>query len=211
MQNKSIKSILKATIFNIIVAFFIVITVSLIFVRFGKEKFLMATSFIDIVTVNRTDIDRNNPDLESNIKTATDGNQILINPPYYGENYANLKIDSLGIDLPIYYGKTLDILKNGVGHDNSSYFPGEGGTIILLGHNFGRLLAKLAEIKLGDTINVDTSYGAYTYSVYDTQVVDENDTYKLPIQKDEEILMIYTCWPINNIGYTTDRYVVYAK
>ena len=30
-------------------------------------------------------------------------------------------------------------------------------------------------------------------------------------EKDEEILMCYTCYPFNNIGYATQRYVVYAK
>ena len=42
-------------------------------------------------------------------------------------------------------------------------------------------------------------------------IVKETETYKLPIQKEEEILMIYTCWPINNVTYATKRYVVYAK
>ena len=41
--------------------------------------------------------------------------------------------------------------------------------------------------------------------------MNENEVNKVPIQEEEEILMIYTCWPINNIGYATDRYVVYAK
>jgi sortase A len=43
------------------------------------------------------------------------------------------------------------------------------------------------------------------------QIVEETETDKLPIQKDEEKLMIYTCYPFNNIGYTTQRYVVYAN
>ena len=30
-------------------------------------------------------------------------------------------------------------------------------------------------------------------------------------QKEKEILMVYTCYPFNNIGYTTQRYVVYAE
>ena len=40
---------------------------------------------------------------------------------------------------------------------------------------------------------------------------EENETDKLPIQKDKEILMIYTCYPFVYVGYTTQRYVVYAE
>ena len=36
------------------------------------------------------------------------------------------------------------------------------------------------------------------------------DVDELPVQKGEEILMLYTCWPINNIGHASERYVVYA-
>lgn len=136
---------------------------------------------------------------------------ILRYGPDYGENYATLKIPSIGIELPIYYGKTMDLLKNGVGHDNSSYFPGEGGSIVMMGHNYNRLLGKLPDVKIGDSVQVVTNYGEFNYTIYNTQVVEETETNKVPIQAAQEILMIYTCWPINNIGYTTQRYVVYAK
>ena len=49
------------------------------------------------------------------------------------------------------------------------------------------------------------------YKVYDSKVVGENDTSEAPIKNDEEILIIYTCWPINNIGHADERYLVYAK
>ena len=38
-----------------------------------------------------------------------------------------------------------------------------------------------------------------------------NYTINGEVTKDKEILMIYTCYPFNNIGYTTQRYVVYAE
>lgn len=209
MQNKKIKQGIKATIFWIIVAFLIVIILGLIAIKFGKEKFLMATNFIDVITVNNnSDIQKMDPVLQTFEEEEI---TILRNCPDYGENYAMLKIPSIEVELPVYYGKTMDLLKNGVGHDNSSYFPGEGGSIIMMGHNYSRLLGKLPNVKVGDSIQVTTNYGEFNYTVYNTQVVEETQTDKVPIQLDEEILMIYTCWPINNIGYATQRYVVYAK
>ena len=41
--------------------------------------------------------------------------------------------------------------------------------------------------------------------------MNETDIDALPIKDNKEILMIYTCYPFNNIGYATQRYVVYAE
>ena len=49
--------------------------------------------------------------------------------------YATIKIPKIDVDLPVYYGDSLDVLKKGVGHSSGSYFPGEGGSIIYMGHN----------------------------------------------------------------------------
>ena len=102
-------------------------------------------------------------------------------------------------------------MKKGVGHSSGSYFPGEGGSIIYMGHNSKKVFRKFSELKLGDEITVNTSYGEYIYKIYDMKLINENEIEELPIQKDKEILMVYTCYPFNNIGYATQRYVVYAE
>ena len=169
----------------------------------------MATKLIDMTAIQTdTDVEKKAPVLQTfEEEQAT----ILRYGPDYGENYATLKIPSIEVNLPIYYGKTMDLLKNGVGHDNSSYFPGEGGSVIMMGHNYSRLLGKLTNVKIGDSVQVVTNYGEFDYTIYHTQVVEETQTNEVPIQAKEEVLMIYTCWPINNIGYATQRFVVYAK
>ena len=138
-------------------------------------------------------------------------NNVLINYPTYGSKYATLKIESINLELPVYYGASYTILKSGIAHDENSYFPGEGGSIILAGHNFKTFLANLPKVNLGDKIQLETTYGTFNYDVYDTQIVEETDVDKVPIQEEKEILMIYTCWPINNIGHASQRYVVYAN
>lgn len=203
------KKTIKATILALIVAFLIVMVICIVSVKFGKEKFLMATKLINMITIQtNSDVQKSPPVLQTFEEEKV---TVLRYGPDYGENYGTLKIPSINLELPIYYGKTMDLLKNGVGHDNSSYFPGEGGSIVMMGHNYNRLLGKLPNVKVGDLIQVVTNYGEFSYTVYNAQVVEETETNKVPIQGNEEILMIYTCWPINNIGYATERYVVYAK
>ena len=80
-----------------------------------------------------------------------------------------------------------------------------------MGHNFKSFLARLPEIKIGDKILIQTSYGTFEYTMYESKIVHETDLGAAPIQQEEERLIIYTCYPINNIGHAYQRYLVYAK
>jgi len=205
MLNKSKKEILvKATIKNIMVAFvYIAIFFIIIITLFGKD-IKKVSSLINLVSIKTS-----NKILED-IKFDTINNT-LTNYPEYGTKYAKLKIPSLDIDLPVYYGDTLAILKNGIGHSSGSYFPGEGGSILYMGHNNSGILRKLSEIQNDAFIIVETTYGTYSYKVYNTNIIDYKDIEAVPINRDEEILMIYTCHPATAIGHTTKRFVAYAK
>ena len=200
MQNKLFK-LLKATIINLIVAFLFVAIVFCFYKTCLEEKFETVSSLIDLFAANR--------ELKT-LDPVLDGG-ILLHRPLYGSVYAQIKIPSIGVDLPLYYGESLDFLKNGIGHDSESYFPGEGGTILLMGHNFKSFLARLPEVNNGDKIIIETSYGTFEYTVYQSKIVHETDLGEAPIQKEEEMLIIYTCYPINNIGHAYQRYLVYAK
>ena len=59
-------------------------------------------------------------------------------------------------------------------------------------------------------ITLNTTYGIFNYKVSKTKIVNEDDVDEVPVKKDKEVLMLYTCWPINNIGHASQRYVVYA-
>ncbi len=203
MQNKVLQAV-KATISSIIVALFVTaIILGIIKLFFGQkigEIFLL---------VNKVSINIENKKEEPtkiNVEKKT-----LENYPEYGTKYGTIEIDKIGVNLPIYYGDTLEILKKGVGHSSGSYFPGEGGTIIYMGHNSKKMFRRLGELQKGNEIKITTTYGEYTYKIYDMQLIKETELDKLPIQNEKEILMLYTCYPFNNVGYATQRYVVYAE
>ena len=80
-----------------------------------------------------------------------------------------------------------------------------------MGHNSKKVFRRFSELKKGNEITLKTTYGEYKYKIYDMQIIKETDLDKLPLQKETEILMVYTCYPLNNIGYATQRYVVYAE
>lgn len=201
-MHKRIINSIKATIIEIIVAFLLVVlSVIIIDIAVGQKKEL-AITLINAISLNKENVIINKPVLEGNI---------IKNYPEYGSKYAKIQIPKINIDLDVYYGDTMEILKKGVGHSSGSYFPGEGGSIIYMGHNSKNMFRGLSKISKGDLIQIITEYGEFKYQVYDMKIVNETDLESLPIQKEKEILMLYTCYPFQNIGYTTKRYVVYAE
>ncbi len=131
--------------------------------------------------------------------------------PSWGTQFATLKIESIGVDVPVFHGDDMIQLSQGAGHYLGSQFPGEGGSIILAGHNVKGMFHDLPNINIGDKIQVNTIYGDFEYEVYETKIDDYRNEDAFPIQNEEEILILYTCFPINNVWYVTDRYIVYAK
>ena len=205
MHNNKLVQALKATISSIIVAFFITSALMLVIYLFCGQEIEEIFSLVSKVSI---DI---NPEREQEpIEIDTDDNT-LASYPEYGTQYATIEIDKIDLEAPVYYGDTLEILKKGVGHSSGSYFPGEGGSIIYMGHNSKKMFRRFSELQIGNEIKVTTTYGEYTYKIYDMQLIKETEVDKLPIQKEKEILMVYTCYPFNNIGYATQRYVVYAE
>ena len=194
---------IKATIKYLIVALLITIVIVMgIYLLFGQE----VNETLSIAS--KVAIDIENKKVEET--TMSEDNKIQ-NYPEYGTQYASIEIPRINVNLPVYFGDTLEVLKKGVGHSSGSYFPGEGGSIIYMGHNSKNMFRRFSELQLGDEIKVTTSYGEYTYKIYDMQLIKETDVDKLPVQKEKEILMVYTCYPFNNIGYAKQRYVVYAE
>jgi sortase A len=202
-DNRFIKAI-KATIISLIVALIVTGIIVL-----GIYLFLGQKIDETISLVNKVEVDTSTKTIEE--VTIDTVKKRLQNYPEYGTQYATIEIPKINVNLPVYFGDTLEILKKGVGHSSGSYFPGEGGSIIYMGHNAANTFRRFSELEIGNEITVKTTYGEYKYKIYDLQLINETDIDKLPIQKEKEILMVYTCYPFNNIGYATQRYVVYAE
>lgn len=198
-----VRNAIKATIIELIVALFITVILLVIGYFLFGAKIEETMSLISKVSIGVSD--------GSEVVNTVIDDEKIKNYPEYGTKYATIKIPKIDVELPVYYGDTLDILKKGVGHSSGSYFPGEGGSIIYMGHNSKKMFRRFSELQKGNEIEVTTTYGDFKYKIYDMQLIKETDVDKLPIQDEKEILMVYTCYPFNNIGYATQRYVVYAE
>lgn len=115
-MHKRLINIIKATIIEIIVAFLLVVlSIIILEIAVGQEK-ETAITLINAMSLNKENVIINKPVLEGNI---------IKNYPEYGSKYAKIQIPKININLDVYYGDTMEILKKGVGHSSGSYFPGE--------------------------------------------------------------------------------------
>ena len=134
--------------------------------------------------------------------------------PVTGTQYGQIECERIELDAPVYWYDTNEILAYGVGQSIASFLPGFGRVIILSAHNttFFRCLEYVEE---GDVICFNTNYFPYEYTVTKVEVLDENafaDILLEKIEKEQEELIMYTCYPFYPIvGRRTQRLVAYAE
>ncbi len=127
-----------------------------------------------------------------------------------------LIIPSVNINLPIFNGITNKILNNGVGIMQVNSKMGEGN-FALAGHYSRRknnLLNRLADVKIGSTIQVTDNNKIYEYIVYDKKTVEPTETEwikdEVAYEHGKPILSLMNCNYRNgkNTGF---RYFIFAE
>ena len=129
--------------------------------------------------------------------------------PKYGYRFGELSIPDCKVECPLFMGDAEVALGNGAGVYYGSFIPGYGGTILIAGHN-NTFFNGLKNAKAGQEIILKTSYGNYRYKIRETAVKDSLDTTAYDLSADYENLVLYTCYPFDEVGLTGKRLFVYA-
>jgi sortase A len=206
-MKKKEKFAIKKFATQIAISFFFA-SVFIVIVYFGfNNKIIYYTKLLNSISVNVQE------GVEDKEITYNKVSKRLTHYPSYGKQYAKIKIPSINIDLPVYYGDSLKILRHGVGQYAGSYFPGEGGTTILAAHNSDEYFKSLVDIKNGDVVTIEANYGTFKYRVVSTKVVHMDDIEEFQVRDDEEGLLMYTCYPVTRsvVGRRKHRFLVYAR
>ena len=131
--------------------------------------------------------------------------------PLSGDQYGELACEKAGLQAPLYYGDSEEVLKKGAGTYAGSYLPGMGGTILAGAHD-ATFFAPLEKMEKDDVISLTTTYGSYQYRVTKTQAADLMDASAYQISKDGEELVLYTCYPFGVEDEVREqRFYVYAE
>lgn len=125
-----------------------------------------------------------------------------------GDAYAIMRAPRLGADWEWYVvqGVQLPDLARGPGHYEDTANPGELGNFSVAGHRSGNgaPFADLDRIEVGDTIEVTTANGTWTYTIDQAaQIIDPTDTWVVdPVPGDgpqatatERRITLTTCHP----------------
>ena len=130
--------------------------------------------------------------------------------PSYDNQFGELIIEDCQINAKLFFGDSNIALRNGVGIYSGSAVPGYGKTILVAGHN-NTYFNGLKHAQKGQIVIIRTNYGNYRYEITDMQIKDANDRSAYDLSADKENLIMYTCYPFDELGLTPNRYFVYAK
>ena len=121
-----------------------------------------------------------------------------------------LKIDRIGIELPIYHGTSDDVLNKGVGHLQGSSLPvgGKNTHCVMSAHRglpSSRLFTDLDRMETGDTFQITVLDQVLTYQVDQIQIIEPTDVDALQIIDGGDYCTLFTCTPY---GINTHRLLV---
>jgi sortase A len=100
-------------------------------------------------------------------------------------------------------------LRRAVGHVPSTALPGQPGNFVVLGHR-DTFFRPLRELEKGDTVQISTTRGRFTYSVESIEVV-EPEGISLGAPPSESVATLITCFPFNYVGTAPRRFVARAR
>ncbi len=121
-----------------------------------------------------------------------------------------LKIERIGVELPIYHGTSDHVLNMGVGHLEGTSLPigGQSTHSVMSAHRglpSSKLFTDLDRIEKGDTFQIVVLDQVFTYQVDMVKVVLPTEIYDLQIIDGADYCTLFTCTPY---GINTHRLLV---
>jgi sortase A len=114
---------------------------------------------------------------------------------------------ALGLVAPVLQGTGDSVLNDAVGHDPASVWPGRQGTSVLSAHDV-TWFSRIAQLRPGNEIRYVTPCWTYSYAVTSHAIVAAGSpVYNTAAAR----LVLETCYPLDALYITSDRYLVYAS
>jgi sortase A len=121
---------------------------------------------------------------------------------------AVLKIERLGLDVPVLEGTDDAILDRGAGHIEDTAAPGADGNSGIAAHRDG-FFRPLKDARVGDVIELVTPRGTLRYRIEQTWIVEADDVSVLDPTPGAALTLV-TCYPFYFIGSAPQRFIVRA-
>ena len=117
-----------------------------------------------------------------------------------GDVIGYLTVPVINVNLPIYKGTSQDVLAKGVGYIPETSFPlgGESTHSVLTGHRGlpdAKLFTDMDKVQKKDQFYIHVLGKILAYEVDDISVVRPDDTKKLYVQGEQDLVTLLTCTP----------------
>ncbi len=122
---------------------------------------------------------------------------------------AVLRVPRLKIEVPVLEGTDEFSLNRGVGWIGGTARPGDTGNAGIAGHRDG-FFRSLKDVKIGDTVEVETLAASHHYRVDEIEIVNPSDTAVLGPRAADSVTLI-TCYPFYFMGNAPFRFIVHAS
>lgn len=143
--------------------------------------------------------------------TTTEPQEVVIPDPEEGDVIAYLYIEKMNLDVYVVEGVRYRDLKIGPGHYPTTPMIGALGNAAIAGHRstYDAPFGDIEKLEVGDQIDVQTTYGYFTYEVTGYEIVDPTSVEVIANPTpDVATLTLTTCHP----KFSSDkRYIVYSK
>jgi len=121
-----------------------------------------------------------------------------------------VKIDKIGVELPVYHGTSNEVLDVGVGHLEGTSLPvgGESTHSVMSAHRglpSAKLFTDLDRLEPGDTFQITVLDQILTYQVDQVKVITPTEVEDLLIAEGKDYCTLFTCTPY---GINTHRLLV---
>ena len=121
-----------------------------------------------------------------------------------------VKIDKIGVELPVYHGTSDRVLSKGVGHLEGTSLPvgGENTHSVMSAHRglpSAKLFTDLDRLEIGDTFQVIVLDQVLTYQVDQIKIITPREIDDLQIVEGMDYCTLFTCTPY---GINTHRLLV---
>lgn len=194
-NNKENKSILIYILTPFIVLFLCVgIAIVAAIKPYNKASVYLNLAFMDDFKTNPNDglngliIKGGDIQLSYTGETSEEGELII---PSFGEQFAVLRSEPLGVSIPVYWGSGRELFERGACQATFSKLPGAVGNTVISAHE-DTFFAELHSLDVGDTVTINTNYGEFVYTV--TEKISFKKTDKKYVNPTEDTrLTLYTC------------------
>lgn len=121
---------------------------------------------------------------------------------------ALVEAKSIGLVAPVEGGDDDDVLNVAVGHVPGSVWPDQPGTTLLAAHDVS-YFSQIDRLAVGDTLEFATPCDTYQFTVSSHAVVSAGSP--LSTTPGQSQLVLETCYPLNALFISPQRYLVFAR